>query len=296
MYKYSIFIILFVCFVTNVFGQSSDTIIKIDISSIASLNQGSSYITFPTDIGNIEKLWFEGNIIPNFRIRKRKDARLMGILTPQIIIRMYQEASFPVNTPSYIPQVTIYYLLRSKTEFNSLSLFGKLAHHSNGQTGNFFLDDGSINLKTGNFTTNYFEFGINKTKFNKQFNAAHFFGASLEMHPKAWIENNLENIYSKYRLHTKFSIFKLPTSKQNEKKKAECSVKGEASFLFGNTNSLKNIENMFNLNFTFFYQPKFLDEIGLFVQLYHGMDYYNIYFNHKIEIIRFGIMTEKLRF
>lgn len=284
------------CFVANVFGQTSDTLLKINLSTIVTVSQGNSYVTFPTDIGNIEKLWFEGNLIPNFNIRKSKNARLMGVITPQIIIRMFQEKSFPIRTPSYIPQITIYYLLSSKTVFNSLSLFGKLAHHSNGQDGVFFLDDGSINLKTGNFTTNYFEFGINKTRYSSRFNATQFLGASLEAHPTSWSENNMENIYSKYYLHTKFSIFKLPLLKQFGIKKAKFSFKSEASLLFGNTNDFNNILNRFNLSFKFFYHPKFLEDVGLFVQFYHGMDYYNIYFNHKINIIRFGIMTEILRF
>lgn len=51
---------------------------------IAQVNQGNSYITFPTDMGNIEPLWFEANLSPGFYIRKSKNSRLMGVLTPQI--------------------------------------------------------------------------------------------------------------------------------------------------------------------------------------------------------------------
>lgn len=288
--------LVLVFFITIGFGQNIDSILKIDLATIVKVNQGNSYVTFPMDIGNIEKLWFEGNVIPNFNIRKSKDARLMGVITPQIIIRMYQEESFPVRTPSYIPQITIFYLLNSKTVFNSLSLYGKLAHHSNGQDGAFYLDDGSINLKTGNFTTNYFEFGINKTNYSNIFNATQFFNVSIEAHPTSWTDSNLKDIYSKYYLHTKFSIFKLPLLSQFGIKKAKFSFKSEASFLFGNTVFINDILSKTNLNFTFFYHPKFLEDIGFFVQFYHGMDYYNIYFNHKINIIRFGIMTEILRF
>ncbi len=54
--------------------------------------------------------------------------------------------------------------------------------------------------------------------------------------------------------------------------------------------------NRLNASLRFYYRPKFLEDIGLFVQLYHGMDYYNIYFQHQISVIRLGIMTEILRF
>jgi hypothetical protein len=70
-------------------SQEDNSIQKNDLPLISQVNQGNSYITFPTDIGNIEPLWFEGNVIPNFYIRQNKNSRLMGVLTPQIIIRMY---------------------------------------------------------------------------------------------------------------------------------------------------------------------------------------------------------------
>lgn len=281
------------------FGQErNDTIARVELTTIAQVNQGNSYITFPTDIGNIEPLWFEGNVIPNFYIRVSKNSRLMGVLTPQIIIRMYQEKSYPVRTPSYMPQITVYYLLNSKTEINSLSLFGKVAHHSNGQEGDFYLENGDINLKSGNFSTNYYELGIIKTNYNTRFSAAQFFKTSIEVHPESWSADELAGNYSTVRWHNIFSIFKLPTKdNQNTKKKAAISLKGEATWMFGDLNNWdKTSLNRINLSLTIYYHPKVLEDIGFFTQLYHGMDYYNIYYNHQLDMIRFGIMTEKLRF
>ncbi len=270
----------------------------IELTTIAQVHQGNSYITFPTDIGNIEPLWFEGNLKPNFYIRQSKNSRLMGVITPQVIIRMYQEESFPVRTPSYIPQITAYYLLSSKTSVNSLSLFGKLAHHSNGQDGDFFLENGDINLLAGNFASNYYELGLIKTIYNSRFNAVQFFGTSFEIHPPSLSAEELNGIYSFYRWHTVFSIFKMPTnSNQVKNKNASISLKGQSTWMFGDVNNWEAFSwDRLNLSFTFYYHPKFLEDIGLFAQIYHGSDYYNIYFDHKIDVIRFGIMTEKLRF
>jgi hypothetical protein len=67
--------------------------------------------------------------------------------------------------------------------------------------------------------------------------------------------------------------------------------------MLDNYNNLNAFDlDRLNASLTFYYHPKFLEDIGLFVQFYHGMDYYNIYFNHQIDLIRFGIMTEILRF
>ena len=80
-------------------------------------------------------------------------------------------------------------------------------------------------------------------------------------------------------------------------KNADISVKGEATWMLGELNNWNGVSlNRLNLNLTFYYHPKFLEDIGLFVQFYQGSDYYNMYFSHRLNIIRFGLMTEKLRF
>ena len=279
-------------------AQAKPDTLGIGLSVISQVNQGSSYITFPTDIGNIEPLWFEANINPNFYLRHSKNFRLLGVITPQIIIRMYQEPSFPVRTPSYIPQITLYYMFSGKANARNASLFVRFAHHSNGQDGPFYLDNGEINLKSGNFATNFFEIGFIKTHFNRRFHAYQFFKTSLEVHPNRWSIDELRGQYSTVRWHNAFSVFKLPVKvSTQEKKKARLSLKGELTWMFGDLNNWDWYSlNRVNLKLIFSYYPKFLEDVGLFVQYYHGLDYYNIYFHHQIDVLRFGIMTDKLRF
>lgn len=280
------------------YNQDYDSIYPISLTLISQVNQGNSYITFPADIGNIEPLWFEGNVIPNFYLRESQNSRLLGVLTPQIVLRMYQEESFPVRTPSYVPQVTVYYRLSDIEKNRSLNIFGRAAHHSNGQDGSFFLEDGSLNLKSGNFSTNFLELGIIATNRHGHLNAYQFYKTSFEIHPQGFMQDELLGIYSQYRWHNTFSIFKLST--ENNKfvsAKPAISLKGETTWMFGNFNQLEFISTRrLNLGLTFYYHPGFMEDIGLFVQYYHGSDYYNIYFDHRLDILRFGIMTDKLRF
>ena len=222
----------------------------------------------------------------------------MGVLTPQIILRMYDERSYPVRTPSYIPQITVYYMLTEFERSQNLSLYGRYAHHSNGQDGDFYLDNGEVNLLTGDFATNYFETGLIKTHFNTRFNAYQFFKTSIEIHPQGLGSDELEGIYSRYRWHNAVSIFKLPSKEtRSTRNNADISIKGEATWMFGDVNHWNTFStDRLNLGVTFFYHPKFLEDIGLFVQYYHGSDYYNMYFGHRLDVLRFGLMTEKLRF
>jgi hypothetical protein len=298
MRKYLFLIVISILLTHSGFGQKGDSLFQLELPRISWVNQGNSYITFPTDIGNIEPLWFEGNVIPNFYIRQNKTSRLMGVLTPQIIVRMFREESFPVRTPSYIPQITVYYDFKEKRDWPNYSIYGRIAHHSNGQDGDFFLENGEINLKTGNFSTNYLELGFTTTNINTRFKAYQFFKTSFEIHPDAFIQDELKGIYSQYRWHTAFSIFKL-SQKENQSlpKKPAFSIKGETTWMFGNYNSLVSLSpERLNLSLTFYYHPKFLEDIGLFVQYYHGSDYYNMYFDHRLDVLRFGFMTETLRF
>ena len=296
MKKYSVWLLILIL-IGNTYDSDlkADTIPFVDLSTISQVNQGNSYITFPTDIGNIEPLWFEANMIPNFHIRKDKNSRLMGVLTSQIIIRMFQEDSYPVKTPSYMPQLTIYYKLDKKEKNNTA--FARLGHHSNGQDGDFYLANGTINLETGNFATNYIELGLIRTFFNTNLNCNQFFKTSFK-HIFFEKDSELPGIYSNFRLINSFSVFKM-RSEQNttKKKKAAFSLKIDTEIMFGDyyTWTNKNI-NRINIGFTAFYAPTFFEDIGFFINFYHGQDYYNIYFDHQLNVIRFGFMTELLRF
>ena len=284
---------------SSVAKEYLDSIPRLDLSKIAHINQGDSYITFPTDIGNIEPLLFEANINPNFVIRERKDSKLMAVLTPQVTIRMYNEYSYPVKTPSYIPQLSLYYLLGKNEDLKHITIFGRLAHHSNGQDGGFYKEDGTINLETGNFSTNFFELGYIATSYSFDLQAVQFFKSSLEVHPRKWMYEEQVGQYSGLRWNNSFIAYKLPGDRNIFKKirRASFSIKVETTWMLDKINDWSTFNfNRFSGAFTLYYHPKFLEDIGFFVQYYHGQDYYNIYFRHQLNVIRFGIMTELLRF
>jgi hypothetical protein len=295
-------IYLFTVLYTNsIVAQTlSDSIVTLNLDKIAQVNQEESYVTFPFDIGNLEPLMFEANVSPNFKIRERKDSRLMAVLTSQIIIRMFDEYSYPVKTPSYIPQIAFYFLTGHKDAANKLTLFGKIAHHSNGQDGNFYTDDGKVNLQSGNFATNYLELGFLQSSYSQNLKAFKFIKSSVEIHPKSWMLEELHGQYSGLRWHNTFLAYKLPMKTNplpNEKQRANFSIKAETTIMLDNFNNWNYFDaKRLNASLILYYHPKFLEDIGFFVQFYHGMDYYNIYFQHQISTIRFGIMTETLRF
>lgn len=284
------------------FAQTvGDTLPKLDLTKMALVNQSDSYITFPTDIGNLEPLIFEANINPNFIIRERADSKLIGILTPQVRIRMYNEESYPVQTPSYIPQISVYHLISETGPQKKTSIFGKIAHHSNGQDGTFYKDSTftDVNFKSGNFATNFIEIGILRSFYNEKRNALRFFKSSVEVHPAEWMIKEMRGTYSGLRWHNSFLVYKLPMDKHlfTESRRASFSIKLETSLMLDQINDWELLDlNRLNAAMTIYYHPKFLEDIGFFIQLYKGSDYYNIYYHNEISVIRFGLMTEILRF
>ncbi|MCK0189624.1 hypothetical protein [Arenibacter sp. F20364] len=299
MNKYCSISILLYLLISQALAQGvSDSLPQFNLGKIAQVNQGDSFITFPTDIGNMEPLMFEANVNPSFVVRKRKDSRLMAVLTAQITIRMYNEESYPVKTPSYIPQISAYYLVGAKNSADRSTIFVKMGHHSNGQDGSFYNDDGNINLQTGNFATNFFEMGWLKTDYSSNLRAEKIFKTSLEVHPRSWMLQELHGQYSGLRWHNAFLAYKLPLKMGPRGSiKANFSLKAETMWSLDKLYDWDtfNIKRL-NASVTFYYHPKFLEDIGFFVRYYHGMDYYNIYFQHRLDVVRFGIMTELLRF
>ena len=299
--KFSWQILVLVILLVNfsIYSQSdSKKKYDFDLSLVSEVHQGNSYITIGSGLGNLEPLIFEANLIPNFILRSNKDAKLMAVLTPQVVLRMYNEKSLPVRTPSYIPHITFYYSIGKELSIDNFSIFGKIAHHSNGQEDDFYLENGDINYHFGNFSTNYFEAGVIKTFYDNNLNAAQFFSTSLEVHPEGLSDTELGGLYSFYRWNNQFAIFKLPLElSDNKKERAKFSLKGQFTWLFGDVNDWEFFSlNRIVASITFYYHPSFLEDIGLFVQYYHGQDYYNIYFPISRDIIRIGFMTDQFRF
>ena len=302
-------IILFMNFFLIIRGNAqpiSDTLPHLNLIKIAHVNQSDSYITFPGDIGNLEPLIFEANINPNFVVRKRDDSRLMMVLTPQIIIRMLNENSNPIKTPSYIPQLSLYYLFGSSGLVHHTTMFARLAHHSNGQDGSFYVQNEvshdqkpKINVQNGNFSTNFIELGFIDTSYGNKNAAVKFFKSSLEIHPRYWMLEELRGQYSGFRWHNSFYAYKLPLDKTvfSQERKANFSMKIETTWMLDAINDWRKFDTLrFSGALTFYYHPGFLEDIGFFLRFYHGYDYYNINFEHQLDVIQLGIMTEILRF
>lgn len=268
-------------------------------------NQNESTITFTQGFGNLDPLIFEAVIEPYFLIRTSRDAVWGATLSPAMKLRMYAEESLPVRTPSYMPHITFYHhLTHDNPDRLQLSyLFLTLAHHSNGQEDEFYTEDGSINYASGNFSTNYFEFGY---FFNPQVlpfqNTNEYFKTSVEIHPGIDTNDELKGRYGFVRWHNRLKIYRFSWKRwlRHAEQKTISNSKipmwnavFETSWIFGNKDGAKVFEfsKRLNLMAKIAYKPPKIHDVSFFIKLYSGEDYYNIYFARRISYIQVGLQA-----
>lgn len=262
-------------------------------------NQTDSYITFSQGIGNVEPLIFEALVAPYFLLRTSRDAKWGATISSKIMIRMYAEESYPVRTPSYMPEISLYRQINRNQDKNVKCLFLTLAHHSNGQDGNFYNEDGTVNTYSGNFATNYLEVGTFLNKNVIPFsNTSEYFKTSLEYHLDLQRSEELEERYGFFRWHSSFRIFRLPSFHSNSRKfvfdnTPFVQTRLETTWIFGERNnaSFFDLNERLNLSFTLAYRPPFLSDVSLFANFYSGEDYYNIHFFRRITVFRVGLQA-----
>ncbi len=283
-------------------GQENYAVINPESSFFKTIraNQRDSYITLGGGLGNVDQLIFEARIAPYFLLRTSDDSRWGATLSPDIILRMYAEESYPVRTPSYMPQITFYRQLDEKQGRALQYVFLSVVHHSNGQDDSFFMEDGDVNTYSGDFSTNYLELGV---FFNKKLvpfaHTTEYFKTSLEYHLDFYRSKELKGRYSFLRWNNSIRVFRSFTSmrslKLNKNPRLQSTL--ETNWLFGDIGDAGffDLKERFNISFTIAYRPRNLTDVSFFINAYSGKDYYNMQFEKRLSVVRVGLQAYAFR-
>lgn len=257
------------------------------------------YLTFAGGIGNMEPLLFEGNIIPYYRIGIDAVKKWAVVLSPQVIVRMYNKYSYPVQTPSYMPRVILVHQSSKHTrEYHDWFQYVSLYHHSNGQDGYFYTDSTNtvVNTHDGSFATNWFEAGV----FASRAHSSRQYYAKLYGKYCFNQDTMLNGMYGRWRfnfdLKFEWNVAKTLSSmglRFFDEKESIVSNTLKFGVICGNVEKLNSADwRRIVLDYTLSFRPSFLQDVTLFCQYYWGEDYYNIYFNRILRVFRFGITAQ----
>lgn len=294
-------LIIFLCYFVFIIAWSQN-VIKSSTESISTFNmfRDPSYFLFGSGIGNMERLMFEADIVPYFMLSINKNVKWGIELSPRIILRMYNQYSHPVRTPSFMPKITGFYQFIDKdNKKRNLFTYFSWFHHSNGQDGYFYNSDSlTINTKSGSFFTNWIEGGVFLSRpdpnlfFNTNYVKLYAAYSYLQ-------EKELNGIYGRLRFYSNFqstiNLTKIFGRISEHKTSRNLFLNQSIRFgwIAGNISNLKNIDKkriLFQYAFTF--KPSFLNNVFLYAQYNYGQDYYNIYFNRNLNVFRFGIASK----
>lgn len=256
---------------------------EIAMADVVRANLETSYLAYPIGLHGLPSLIFECSLAPHFFVNQ-KSWPLAFVLTPKVVLRMFNQESTPVRSPSFMPRIALFAWFQQRVR-DTPAFYGSvtLSHHSNGQAGPFFADDGSINHDDGSFSTNYFDFAVYATGFSGR-----FFGwssLSLQWHPGFNEDPELRGRYGLLRLNlTSTLVADLPLHGQvNVRVSAILDRYQKAS----ESKLLRELER-FPISIAYSMTVPGID-LGVYVGYYLGHDYYNIWFDRVIHTIQIGI-------
>jgi hypothetical protein len=252
-------------------------------SDVVRTNLEPSYLVYPIGLSGLDPLFFEASIAPHFFV-SRPAWPFAFVLTPKIVLRLFREDSEPVKTPSYMPRATVFvWFTETLTGKPQLYTSFMISHHSNGQTGDFFLEDGSINHDTGDFSTNFLELTLYATGHTQR-----LFGwsaLSFEWHPDINRSPELDGRYGFLRLHLASAVLsQLPLHGALSVRLSAVLDDLQRSSKHAAVRVLERFP--FSLRYAFVI-PGF--DLGFYVAYYFGHDYYNIWFDRLVNVLQVGI-------
>ncbi len=296
VYSGFLFPVLLLC-ASQVFGQDltvNSSIVSFADQTYITIGQGLGNRVTPGGVKKLEPILFEGQMAPLFSLQFRRRVPFGFALCPKIVFRMYNEFSYPVKTPSYMPFLLIYHKVRFPflKRYNMFKPFLKVkpafyntykyGHHSNGQSGPYFIPGTKdINYTNGNFATDYTEVATSFLSGDTIHDNLDLISGRLafEHHLGLNREDSMYNTYyfEKLSLELRFLLFKKIT------------VSTGFSAMFGREGFKPHYASDTYIS----YRPlPRISDISVFAKVYFGPDYYNLRYENTMSFISFGLLLE----
>lgn len=261
-------------------------------SELLRATQTKNYFAPRPVVGTLDSIFFEGQIGNSIYFPLKEDARLAFWVDANVILRMILKESFPVQNPSYrVGTRTLYQVGDQQASFKKFFQLN-FTHHSNGRTGHF-LKDSILNYDNGNFTTNFLDVGMrfySQPKNGWHLMQQYSFNYDIDLTGDVHFRNN----YSNQRVSARLELFNYLYTRDTLRKSSHF----ELNFsLLLDRDELNMVEQSWiasSIRYTYRPIPKW--NLGAFVELYAGEDYYNVHFaKGPMWFCRVGLLTLPLR-
>lgn len=277
-------------------------------------NRDLSYTSPFGEIGAPTKMIIEGRLTTTYLLLASKHLPVSLALIPDFTVKVLNERSAGVRTPSFRLGAAAYVRLNQDAEHYKYAELS-FTHHSNGQDGNALNPDGTINTYNGNFNTNYitalYRFGHFQNQDPQHTTYSSFnHRAGVEIHKGFSYEPVLKNDYGFTRILYSFSFrryrlykdngrsWKKLKNRENDEQKVmekevirvnadfSYAVNPMAEYKLGSAKKRLNAEVSFNYSLPFMQNAFLMASAG-----YYGEDPYNIYYRNQYSYIRLGVSS-----
>lgn len=258
-------------------------------------NSDLSYTAPKGELGAPDKYIINGRLTSTYMLLASPALPVAFAVQPDFMVRVRAEQSSGVRTPSFRLGGIFYVRLNRRVEaYQYVTL--RFQHHSNGQDDAALNPDGSVNTRTGNFSTNAllisYNFGNTIPAVNDHLDMTLNHEVVFEWHKWFNYEHILNDDYGFTRLIYNFSLRGYHPLKEVWR------LNAGVNYALNRMNGypFEAIKKRLNAELSFHYSFPFMDNVFLMAAAgYYGEDPYNIYYKDKYAYLRFGISTGILR-
>ncbi|MCX2432755.1 hypothetical protein [Pedobacter sp. GR22-10] len=271
-------------------------------------NADFSYTAPAGELGAPSKYVINGRVTTTYMLVGSYKSPIAFAIIPDFTVRVRNEFSAGVRTPSYRLGGALYARLNANPENYQYGEFA-FTHHSNGQDQDALNTDGSVNTLTGNFNANYltasYRFGhLTETDADESYYSFNH-RVGLQWYKFFRYEPALDLGFGFTRILYNFSwrkyglIERYARNKPKVKTEKETwRLNAEVSYAVNKipAKNLANLQKRLNAEINFNYSLPFMNNVFLMAAVgYYGEDNYNIYFQDHYGYLRFGLSSGFLR-
>jgi hypothetical protein len=243
------------------------------------------------------------DLSPNFVLINTPKLPFFFVADARVNLRLFASHGDPVKSPSYMPGGTLYF--RANNDYYAPQFFSaSYTHHSNGIEGPTLNPNGSVNVDSGKFTTNFYtltyHFGKRTDVQDKIINRYDAIG--LELHSALvglGYAHGLAGKYGFVRINGDwlYNIARAtPDPIDPDKKTFGNWQRFEFQFTYIADQvynySVIDLKKRLNVSLNYYYQFPFMQNVSFLVGAgYRGQDPYNIFFQSSYPYVTIGFSS-----